>query len=336
MLSVAPTLRSINLQFAGQFKDEVLDYMMERDVPVKHLQLEAANLVTNAKWTELFTRCGRRLESLKLAWLDFAMDDDAFVHLVRHCPNLKRIRLRKCFKLGSRGLSALSQLGDLEHLSLQFHSQQSVDPSDITGLVAAMGSKLRTLTLENFADADDSVLASIKSACTKLTKLRLTGSLYCTDHGFAQLFSDWTNPPLSLIDFSGNRLLDCAEPDGPDQPVGLASAGFEALMKHSGSALEKLEIASCRHIDRDCFAEAFNGAIHCVSLRELNISFLTKMNSGLVMAMLKTCPNLLRVTAFGCFNITDVRVPRGVALIGVPNAQDCIVQEGNAGTGLLQ
>ena len=36
-----------------------------------------------------------------------------------------------------------------------------------------------------------------------------------------------------------------------------------------------------------------------------------------------------KVTAFGCFNVIDVAVPKGVALIGVPNAQDAIVQEGD-------
>jgi len=31
--------------------------------------------------------------------------------------------------------------------------------------------------------------------------------------------------------------------DGPQEPVGLASAGFEALMSHSGESLEILDIS---------------------------------------------------------------------------------------------
>ena len=326
VFQVVPRVQNLNLRNAGQFKDEVFDFMMERDVPIKHLQLEAANLVSNTKWVEFFEKCGHRLETLKLSWLDYSMDDDAFVNLVHYCPNLRCLKLRKCFKLGDAALRSMTELTKLEHLSLQFNLPTS--SKSLVELISAVGHGLLTLSLQNFADADDDVLATIHLHCNKLRKLRFTENDYCTNAGFATLFSDWSNPPLSFIDLSSNRSVDYSAPDGPDAPVGLASTGFEAVMNHSGPAIERLDISSCRHVNYDVFSKTFNGKFQYPILKDINISFLTKIDTSIVAGMFKSCPQLFKVTAFGCFNVIDVAVPKGVALIGLPNAQDSIVQEG--------
>ena len=326
LFQVVPRVQNLNLRNAGQFKDEVLDFMMERDVPTKHLQLGAANLVSNAKWVEYFKKCGHRLETLKLSWLDNSMDEDAFSNLVRYCPNLRRLKLKKCFKLGDATLGAMTELTSLEHLTLHFNLPTS--SKSLAELISAVGPNLQTLSLQNFTDADDNVLTTIRSRCKKLHKLRFTENDYCTDAGFVALFSDWSNPQLSFIDLSSNRSVDYSVPDGPEDPVGLASAGFGALMKHSGSAIEHLDISSCRHIDYDTFSKVFNGRRQYPLLKDINVSFLTKVDTSVVAGMFKSCPRLIKMTAFGCFNVTDVAVPKGVALIGLPHAQDSIVQEG--------
>jgi len=324
LFSVVPKVQILNLRNAGQFKDEVIDYIIERQVSLKSLQLEAANLVSNEKWAEFFERCGLRLESLKLSWLDYSMDDDAFMILVRFCPNLKRLKLKKCFRLGDKTLSAMTELKQLEHLSLSLPTTTS--PGPLAELIAAVGPRLRTLSLENFNDADDDVLSMIHSSCTQLGKVRFTENDYCTDAGFVNLFTEWSNAPLTMIDLSSNRSIDYSTPDGPEDPIGLASAGFEALMKHSGSRLERLDISSCRHITYECFSKIFDGNSQYPLLRDINISFLTKIDNAIAVGLFKSCPDLVKVTAFGCFNVVDVPVPKGVALIGVPNAQDSIIQ----------
>lgn len=326
MFSVVPKVQNLNLRNAGQFKDDVFDYIIEREVPLKSLQLEAANLVSNEKWVTFFEKCGRRLESLKLSWLDYSMDDDAFMSLARFCPNLRRLKLRKCFRLGEAALGAMTELKQLQHLSLRFPTNTS--PGPLTDLIASVGPGLRSLSLESFSDADDDVLSTIQSHCTQVHKLRFTENDYCTDAGFLNLFTDWTNPPLTMIDFSSNRSVDYAKPDGPEDPVGLASAGFEALMEHSGSRLERLDISSCRHITYESFSKVFDGKNQYPLLEDINISFLTKVDNAVAVGLFKSCPALAKVTAFGCFNVVGVPVPKGVALIGVPNAQDSIVQEG--------
>lgn len=288
--------------------------------------MEAANLISNEKWVEFFEHCGTGLKSLKLSWLDYTMDDHTFMHLIRNCPNLNRLKMTKCFRLGDPSLGAISELKQLEHLSLKFPSPTS--SVALADLIAMVGSQLRTLSLENFDDADDNVLGTIRSTCNRLNKLRFTENDVCTDAGFTSLFTDWPNPPLSFIDFSSNRSVDCSKPDGTDEPTGLATAGFIALMKHSGSVLEHLDISSCRHITYEAFSEVFDGQNQYPNLKKINITFLTNIDTTIAAGIFKCCPQLNQLTAFGCFNVTGVVVPKGVILVGIPNAQDSILQEG--------
>lgn len=277
--------------------------------------------------------CGERLEFLKLTWLDYSMDDDAFSDLIRYCPNLNRLKLKKCFRLTDAALSAMKDLKQLEQLSLRFPTPTSSDA--LAELISSIGPNLKTLSLENFTDADDDVLSTIHTSCKQLQKLRFTENDYCTDAGFVGLFTEWPNPPLAFIDLSSNRSVDYSMPDGPEDPIGLASAGFEALMKNSGARLEHLDISSCRHITYETFSNIFDGKNQYPFLKDINISFLTKIDTAIVAGMFRSCPELIKVTAFGCFNVIDVAVPKGVALIGVPNAQDSIVQEGDVDADLF-
>jgi len=327
IFSVVPNIKNLNLRNAGQFKDDVLDYMLERNVPLQNIQLEAANLISDEKWRALFEKIGDGLESLKLAWLDYSMDDETFAHLVRSCPNLKRLKLKKCFRLGDPTLTALCSLKSLQHLSLRF--PQPTSAPALATLISSLGPNLLTLSLENFEEADDSFLAAIHSSCSRLEKLRFSENDYCTDAAFASLFTHWQNPPLVFCDLASNRSIDYTQPDGPEHdPIGLASVGFEALMMHSGSRLEMLDISSCRHISYSSLATVFDGETQYPNLRDINISFLTKVDTAIVAGLFRSCKALCKVTAFGCFNVVGAVVPKGVAVIGVPNAQDAIVREG--------
>ena len=278
--------------------------------------------------------CGPQLEFLKLTWLDYSMDDNVFSQLVRYCPNLNRLKLKKCFRLTDVALNALVDLKQLEHLSLRLPTPASSET--LVNLISSIGPNLKTLSLENFTDADDDVLSTIHTSCNKLSKLRFTENDYCTDAGFTGLFTEWSNPPLIFIDLSSNRSIDYSKPDGPEEPTGLASAGFEALMGHSGPRLERLDVSSCRHITYETFSNIFDGKKQYPFLKDINISFLTKIDTAIVAGLFRSCPELVKVTAFGCFNVIDVAVPKGVALIGVPNAQDSIVQEGDIDADLYE
>lgn len=322
-----PHLVHVNLRFAGQMKDNVLEYMIDRQLKVKHLQLDAANLVSDGCWRQLFMKLGPQLEGLKLSNLDSSFDDETVVVLSRQCPNLRRLKLSHCWKIGDEALAALGTLTNLEHLSVNL--LRDVEQSNVISLVDKLGPKLRTLSLQGFHDCDDALLEAIHTRCSRLEKLRLSDNAVCTDKGYVGLFTGWSNPPLKFVDLSSTRDVDNSNPNGPAEPVGLASEGFVALMEHSGSKLETLNISSCRHISRDAFEKVFAADRAYPSLKELDISFQTVMNDFIVASIFKCCPALQKLTAFACFNVVNVRVPAGVALIGGLRAQDSIILEGD-------
>lgn len=326
MFAVSPHVRKVVLRNACQLKDAGVEYMLEKCDNLEYIQLYAANLVTEEAWYKLFQRYNEKLKAVKLQWLDAAFEDEAVEEMVRSCPNLERVKFKLCRRLGQDTLAHLSQLKHLKHLSLQI--KNPVESDALISVIQSVGHNLQTLSLETFLDADDAVLQSIHDNCTNLSKLRFTENDTATDAGFTALFTDWKNPPLTFVDANSTRDVDNNNPHGPDDPIGLASNGFKALMAHSGSTLQHLDIASCRHISGSAFIDVFNGSTIYPALETLNLSFCNVVDQHIVAGIFKSCPALKKITAFGCFYVLDVVVPRGVALIGVPKAQDAIEQIG--------
>lgn len=321
-------LKDVNLRWAGQLKDPVLRYMTEHNRQIRHLQLGAANLVSDECWRHVFRTLGSQLESLKISELNDSMDDKTLQELVSHCTQLARIKLEKCFKLSGTAPLLLAALGKLRHLSLSVSCD--APPETLKDLVTSVGSTLQTLSLEGMYEADDTVLAAIHENCHQLKKLRFTDNSLCHDSAFTSLFEGWSNPPLRFIDLSSNRDIDNANPDGPgDEPIGLASDGFQALMAHSGSNIERLNIASCRHVNHESISIVFDGKKQYPQLVDMDISFLPTVDDFLVSSIFKSCPKLKRLVAFGCFRVKSVKIPKGVAVVGMSNAPDTMVVEGN-------
>lgn len=320
-----PRLERVNLRYASQLKDSVLEYIMSRESRITELQLDSCNLVSDECWRKFFKICGSKLETLKLANLDCSMGDETVQEMVQHCPNLRRLKLTECWKPGNESLKAISTLDKLEHLSLDLLTD--TDQEHLNALLQRVGGNLRTLSLRGFKNADDEVLETIHLHCKRLTKFRLANNAVCTDKGYTDLFTNWQNSPLIFVDLSGARHADSAEPDGPEEPIGLASDGFKALMEHSGDQIEKLNVASCRHISFDAFSTVFDGSRTYPNLKELDISFQTKVDDYLVHSIFQCSPKLAKVIAFGCFNVRSPKVPPGIALIGGVNAHLSIAVE---------
>jgi DNA repair protein RAD7 len=326
MFAVVPKMKRLVLGNACQMKDEAIDYMLERCHNLQHLQLYAANLITDGMWHRAFCELGPQLEVLKLKWLDASFEDVVVQDMVNCCPNLNRLKLKLCRRLGPDAVEAISHIKTLQHLSLQINRE--VPTNVLCSLIRRRGPQLRTLSLEKFIDADDTVLGAIHTHCGQLSKLRFSENDTATDAGYTALFTGWANPPLTFIDVNSTRDVDNNNPTGPDEAIGLASDGFRSLMAHSGEALKHLDIASCRHIELGAFMDVFNGANTYPALEHINISFCNKVDTSIVAGIFKSCPNLKKLVAFGCFDVQDVVVPRTIALIGVPRAQDAIEQFG--------
>ncbi|PYH43443.1 DNA repair protein Rad7, protein, partial [Aspergillus saccharolyticus JOP 1030-1] len=326
IFAIMPRLAHVNIRFAGQMKDQVVKYILSRDFRIKSLHLDAANLLSDTLWRELFQSLGLQLESLKLSNLDCSFDNETVEVLASCCTALRSLKLKHCWKLGNRSLQAISKLKSLVHLSLHFY--QDVKSDTLLRSISQVGPNLQTLSLEGFATADDHLLDTIHDNCRSLNKLRFSDNSTCTDKGFVRLFTDWPNPALEVVDLSSVRDIDNANPDGPAEATGLASQGFVTLMNHSGAMIRKLNISSCRHISHAAFAEVFSDGRTYPNLRVLDVSFHTVMDDYLVGLILQCCPKIQKLIAFACFNLRGVVIPSGVALIGGLKAQDSIVLEG--------
>jgi len=305
--------------------------MIEKALSLTDIQLLGANLVSNDKWIELFIARGVDLRSLKVEWLDAAFDDQAVEALSTFCPNLERLKIERCKHIGVDSIDAIAKLKHLQHLTLCFHKE--APRANVLNMVASIGANLRTLCLERFTDIEsepnDDLLIAVHKHCTKLTKLRFSENNECSDAGYVDLFTNWANPPLHYIDINSTRDVDNTNPEGPsDHPIGLGSAGFFALMQHSGPRLEFLNISSCRHISHETFTTIFSPEKTYPHLREINLSFCPVVDTEVVAGIFRSCPMIKKVVSFGCFQVQDVIVPRDIVLIGAPRAQDAIEQYG--------
>lgn len=290
---MVPGVEKVVLHNACQFKDNVMEYMIEKAVNLKHLHLYAANLVSNDMWSRFIKERAPQLETLKLQWLDATFEDSHVAELAQHCAtSLRRLKLELCRRLGATSIQSISQMQALEHLSLSLSPAAEIPVEALVEMVNALGPNLQTLSLERFPNLTDEVLDAIRTYCPRLTKLRLSHNDVCTDAGFAALFSGWsadaaangdrstsskTNTdfraisPLRFADFSSTREVNSDDgggndtndnDDDPDNPppsttIGLGSSGFTALMNHASHSLTHLNLSSCRHISHAALIEAF-------------------------------------------------------------------------------
>lgn len=325
-----PNVESVNLRFAGQLKDDTIMYIIDKCKKIRHLQLGATNLVSDKAWIELFRTVGPRLESLKLSELNDSLRDDTVKELVKNCLNLKRLKLRSCSHVGEASIDSFCNLTKLQHLTLAV-AQQDTSSATLVKLITKLGPNLRTLCLEDFQELDDDVLAAITDRCNQLSKLRITGCANAHDAAFAGLFDNNSPiPPLVYADLSDNRDVDSTCPEGPDEsPIGIADSAFQGLIWHSGHTLQHLNLKSDRHISHSALLEIFDGKQKYPALKDLDLSFVTQVDDVVMSGIFKSCPELSKLAVFACFNARAARIPAGIAVVGLPNAQDGIVQEGD-------
>ncbi|UNI19644.1 UV-damaged DNA-binding protein rad7 [Purpureocillium takamizusanense] len=324
IFQVAPNLKRFKARAAIQFKDEVMDYVLSRNTSLESFYLHGANLLSEEKWHEFLAAKGQNLRGLQVYYTDKHFGDDSIVTIAKYCPNLQRLKVENNQKMTDKGVEAIGELSSLQHLGLQLQNRTA--PESITRALSKVGGTLRTLSLKIVPDADDRVLEAIHEHCHSLAKLRITESEHMTDKGFADLFTNWANPPLQFLDLQKCRHVDSTRPRHNDDGIGLCSDGFKALMAHSGSRLEHLNVHACRHISREAFEEAFDEKAHYPELKKLEISFCEEVTDFILGCVFRACPKIKEINVFGCMKVRDVRVPRGVIMVGVPNAQGMITE----------
>ncbi|KAI9648746.1 UV-damaged DNA-binding protein rad7 [Ciborinia camelliae] len=318
IFQVVPSIKSLRIRSGIQFKDKVMDHLLATTIKLEHLSLSGSNLISDNYWNRYFTEKGSYLKSFKVYHTDGQFGDDQIDMIAKKCPQLTRLKISHNQKVTDDGIAHISRISTLQHLGLEIQKTKTSAP--YVQILDSIGPQLRTLSLGRVHKINDSVLNAIHDNCQNINKLRITDNSVMTDAGFANLFTNWYNPPLSFIDLSKNRHVDASVPrDNPDD-IGLCSQGFEALMAHSGAALRYLDINSCRHISLESFESAFSVMKTYPELQEMNLSFCQEVNDFVVESIFRTCPKLKKLIIFGNFKVRDVRVPKGKILIGMPNA----------------
>jgi DNA repair protein RAD7 len=318
IFQIVPKLKHLRLRNAIQFKNVVMDHVLATTVKLESLSLHGANLVDDERWDRYLQEKGSHLRSLKVYYTDGHFGDDQLKLLSITCPDLTCLKICHNQKVTDKGLSHVANLPNLQYLSLEIYNKTTSAP--YVEIINSIGPDLRTLSFATVNRLDDSVLEAIHDNCQNISKLRITDNEVMTDQGFARLFDNWYNPPLTFIDFHKCRHLDSTVPrDNPDG-IGLGSLGFAALMTHSGKSVIKLNVNSCRHISLETFEKVFGIDEAYPELQELDISFCQNVNDFVVGSIFRSCPALKKLVVFGNFGVRDIRVPKGRILIGVPTA----------------
>lgn len=327
IFQVAANLKGFKARNSIQFKDEVMEYLLERDTQLTSFYLHGANLLSDDMWTRFVEEKGASLEELRVYYTDRHFGDEILALLPKNCPNLTRLKAYHNQKITNAGIKEIGEVKSLRHLGL--HLQNRIDAKVMASTILSIGENLQTLSLPLFLDATDEVLAAIKKSCRSFRKLRINDSDKLTDAGFVDLFTNWANPPLEKIDFQKCCHVDSTNPRENPEKVGLCSDGLRALMKHSGRKLKDLNIHACRHITREALEDVFGKDNQYTELLKLEISFVEEVDDYIVGCIFRSCPNIKEVNVFGCMKVKDAPVPRGKVLVGVPNAVG-MVTEGNA------
>jgi DNA repair protein RAD7 len=326
-----PTVRHLLVKDAIQFKNKVMDHLIECPVKLESFSIHGSNLIDDERWDRFITQKGPHIRALKVYYTDGHFGDEQLELLAKTCPGLKTLKVSHNQKVTDAGIAHLVNLTNLEKLTLQIYKPTSSQP--YVKVINAIGSQLRTLCLGAVHTINDTVLEAIHTNCHNLQKLRITDNEVLTDIGFASLFSNWSNPPLTYIDLSKCRHIDAADPRENVDGIGLGSLGFEALMSHSAKTLRYLDIHSCRHISLSTFEKVFSPQKVYPELRKMNLSFCSNVNDFVVGSIFKSCPNLETLVTFGNFGVRNVRVPKGKILIGVPTALGMQIEGTEDGEG---
>jgi DNA repair protein RAD7 len=318
IFQTVPTVKHLCLRNAIQFKNSVMDYLIGSPVALETFSIHGANLIDDEHWNSYLVEKGQYLRALKVYHTDGHFGDEQLELLKVTCPNLTRLKISHNQKVTGEGIKHITFLPNLQHLSLELSKTTSIDP--YIEVLNSIGNGLWTFSLGAIHYLDDSVLSAIHKNCVNLSKLRLTDNTEFTDAGFVKLFTNWSNPPLTFIDLHKCRHLESANPRENSDNVGLCSAGFEALMAHSGKVIRHLNIHSCRHISTEAFERVFSKEKTYPDLTWMDVSFCWGVNDFVVGSIFRSCPKLKNLSVFGNFGVANVKVPKGKILIGVPNA----------------
>ncbi|KAK9893450.1 RNI-like protein [Cystobasidium minutum MCA 4210] len=291
-----PDIETLRLYMCGFMDNETIIHYANRLKNLKHLQLFAAFLVRKEAWNEYFKilrEDGRTLKGFMIQQSP-RVDNSVLTSLVETCPDLTHLQLAECGALDDSSLDLLHPLKKLKYLDLSHGGLKGETFTDdgMIRLLEAVGSTLTTLILDdNALLTDRTLIEGIKVNCPNLVELSLKNLTELLPTGIAELFGeDWVNTK-GMVRISLHRCIQ------------LDDQALEAVVKHSGHSLVKLDLNSVDGVREKGLKYLAENA---PELTELDVSFVREIDDFLLKHFLDKLPALKKIFIYGNNRISDL------------------------------
>ncbi|KAG7449154.1 RNI-like protein [Guyanagaster necrorhizus] len=280
-----PNLTTLRLDFCGLLSDEVMSVWSKSLPNLVSLQLLGPFLVRPPAWINFF-ESHPQLECFKITQSP-RFDVKCIETLITTSQKtLRALGLKEIGKISDEFLNCIKLLeGQLTYLDISEPSESCSEVA-IIDMLSTVASTLTHLDLSNHTEVSDKVLQQgLQAYSNAITSLGLRNLPELTDAGVANFFNSWTsNPPLTFLDISRIHLLN--------------KGALLAILAHSGSSLQELNINGWRDIDNEALEEIGKQAR---DLKKVDLGFCRGVDDFTVKSIIEgNKGGLQEVKVWGC------------------------------------
>ncbi|KAJ4478162.1 RNI-like protein [Lentinula aciculospora] len=290
-----PNITTLRLDFCGLISDEVIHSWCSSLPNLAHIQLLGPFLVRAPAWIAFFESHPQMKSFLITQSPRF--DLECLRTLIStSAETLTRLGLREIGMLSDDFLEPIGLLsGRLTYLDISEPSN-SCSNRAVNTLLNAVGSTLTYLNLSGHIDLTNDVLQyGVLPNITTLHHLALSNLPLLTDEGVAFFFSQWSNVPLTAVEFSRNPAL--------------STNSLVELLNHSGEGLHSLDINGWKDVSATALA---NIATKAKDLQKVDLGWCREVDDFIIKSILDSCKNrLAEVRIWGCSKVEGRWVSSG-------------------------
>ncbi|KAK0468416.1 RNI-like protein [Desarmillaria tabescens] len=283
-----PNLTTLRLDFCGLLSDEVMSVWSTSLPNLVSLQLLGPFLVRPSSWINFF-ESHPQLECFKITQSPRFDVQCVETLIATSQKTLHALGLREIGKMSDEFLNCIKLLeGQLTYLDISEPSE-SCSEAAIIEMLSTVAPTLTHLDLSDHTEVSDKVLQQGLQPYSKaITSLGLKNLPELTDTGVADFFDSWTaNPPLTFLDISRIHLLN--------------KNALLAILAHSGSSLQELNINGWRDIDNETLEEIGKQAR---DLKKVDLGFCRGVDDFTVKSIIEGSKGgLQEVKVWGCNRI---------------------------------
>ncbi|KAK0242833.1 RNI-like protein [Armillaria nabsnona] len=280
-----PNLTTLRLDFCGLLSDEVMSVWSTSLPNLVSLQLLGPFLVRQSAWINFF-ESHPQLECFKITQSPRFDVKCVETLITTSQKTLHTLGLKEVGKMSDEFLNCIKLLeGQLTYLDISEPSE-SCSEAAIIEMLSIVASTLTHLDLSNHTEVSDKVLRlGLQPYSKAITSLGLKDLPELTDTGVADFFNSWTdNPPLTFLDISRIHLLN--------------KDALLAILAHSGSCLQELNINGWRDIDNESLEEIGKQAR---DLKKIDLGFCRGVDDFTVKSIIDGSKGgLQEVKVWGC------------------------------------